>query len=129
MITPQMKSPATVAAGQGSNQNNNQPANDTTSNHEGQHLRPGTKRAAILQTLLELGELGMNCFEAANRHHDYVLRSTISDLGRYGLRFDRQMEQVPNSFGKHTDCMRYWISPTSIKVAKDLLGILDEAAA
>lgn len=118
----QMKNPASAATEQGSDQNNQQ-ANNTTSNHEGQHLRPGTKRAAILQTLLEIGERGLNCFEAANRHHDYVLRSTISDLGRYGLRFDRQMEQVPNSFGKHTDCMRYWISPASIEAAKTLLGI------
>jgi hypothetical protein len=37
----QMKNPATVAAGQGFG-NDNQPTNDTTSNHEGQLLRPGT---------------------------------------------------------------------------------------
>ena len=117
----QMKNPATGATGQGFG-NDIQQANSTISIHEGQCLLPGTKRAKILQTLIEIGERGMNCFEAANRHNDYVLRSTISDLGRYGLRFDRQMERVPNAFGKHTDCMRYRLSPASVGAAKALLG-------
>lgn len=64
----QMKNPASAATEQGFG-NNNQPSNNTTPITEGQHLRHGTKRAAILRTFIVLGERGMNCFEAANRHH------------------------------------------------------------
>lgn len=86
-------------------------------------LNPNTKRAAIIKQFLQLGERGMNCFEAANRHHDYVLRSTVSDIQReYGVMFFRKMEQVPNAFGKTTDCMRYWIAPNSIPIARELVG-------
>lgn len=120
------KNPASGATGRGLG-NSNQQSNSTISNHEGQHLRPGTKRAAILKTLLEIGDRGMSCFEAANRHNDYVLRSTISDLGKYGIRFDRKPERVPNAFGKLTDCVRYWISPASVEAAKALLGVKEGA--
>lgn len=86
-------------------------------------LNPNTKRASILKQFIELGAKGMNCFEAANRHHDYVLRSTVSDIQReYGIWFDRKMEQVPNAFGKTTDCMRYWLCPKERTKALNLLG-------
>lgn len=117
----QMKNPASAATEQGSDQNN-QPGNSITTRPEAQQLRTGTKRAAILNTFIEIGERGMNCFEAANRHHDYVLRSTISDLGKYGIRFDRKTDKVPNAFGKLTNCVRYWLSPNSVDAARSLLG-------
>src|SRR5262245_56420439 len=54
-------------------------------------LRSQSKRASMLRAFLVLGDDGMNCFEAANRHHDYVLRSTISDFRRqFGIEFDRK---------------------------------------
>lgn len=118
----QTKNPASAATEQGPDQNI-QPGNNITLSREGQHLRPGTKRAAMLLKFLEIKRQGMNCFESANLHHDYVLRSTISSLERYGIRFDRTMEQVPNAFGKQTECMRYWIAPASIEAANELLGL------
>ena len=69
-----------------------------------------TKKASMLRLFVSLGERGLNCFEAANSHHDYVLRTTVSDLQRdYGLEFSRKYEQVPNAFNTITDCMRYWL--------------------
>ncbi len=115
------KGPVLAATSPSPNQNN-LPGNNITASPEAQQLRTGTKRAAILKTFIEIGERGMNCFEAANRHHDYVLRSTISDLGKYGIRFDRKPEKVPNAFGKLTDCVRYWLSPNSVDAARSLLG-------
>lgn len=86
-------------------------------------LNPNTKRASILKQFIELGARGMNCFEAANWHHDYVLRSTVSDIQRdYGILFDRKPEKVPNAFGKTTDCVRYWLSPKEQGKALELLG-------
>ena len=73
-------------------------------------LKYNTKKASMLRLFINLGERGLNCFEAANSHHDYVLRTTISDLQRdYGLEFSRKYEQVPNAFHTTTDCMRYWL--------------------
>ena len=69
-----------------------------------------TEKASMLRLFINLGERGLNCFEAANSHHDYVLRTTVSDLQRdYGLEFSRKYEQVPNAFNTITDCMRYWL--------------------
>lgn len=69
-----------------------------------------TKKASMLRLFINLGERGLNCFEAANSHHDYVLRTTVSDLQRdYGLEFSRKYEQVSNAFKTKTDCMRYWL--------------------
>ena len=73
-------------------------------------LKCNTKKASMLRLFIHLGERGLNCFEAANSHHDYVLRTTVSDLQRdYGLEFSRKYEQVPNAFNTITDCMRYWL--------------------
>lgn len=82
-----------------------------------------TKKEAMLKTFIKLGKLGMNCFEAANHYHDYVLRTTVSDLYRdYGIEFARQWEKIPNAFGKTTDCMRYWLDESNINKALALLG-------
>ena len=73
-------------------------------------IKYNTKKASMLRLFTNLGERGLNCFEAANNHHDYVLRTTVSDLHRdYGIEFSRKYEQVPNAFGTVTDCMRYWL--------------------
>jgi len=82
-----------------------------------------TKKASMLRLFIQLGERGLNCFEAANQHHDYVLRTTISDLQRdYGLLFTRKYEQVPNAFDKTTDCMRYWLDDVNKAKAIAILG-------
>lgn len=81
-----------------------------------------TKKDTMLKTFIELGKSGMNCFEAANRHNDYVLRTTISDLNRdYGIEFAREWEKVPNAFGKTTLCLRYWLDENNIAKAILLL--------
>jgi len=82
-----------------------------------------TKKEAMLKTFIKKGKKGINCFEAANHHHDYVLRTTVSDLHRdYGIEFAREWEKVPNAFGKTTDCMRYWLDDSNIQRALAVLG-------
>lgn len=83
-----------------------------------------TKKASMLRLFIRLGERGLNCFEAANSHHDYVLRTTVSDLQRdYGLEFSRHYEQIPNAFKTTTDCMRYWLDDVNKAKALAILGI------
>jgi hypothetical protein len=82
-----------------------------------------TKKASMLRLFINLGERGINCFESANSHHDYVLRTTVSDLQiDYGLEFSRKWEQVPNAFGSKTDCMRYWLDDVNKAKALAILG-------
>lgn len=82
-----------------------------------------SKKDVILKKFIELNTRGMNCFEAANKYHDYVLRTTVSDLHQdYGIEFKRQWEKVPNAFGKHTDCVRYWLDDSNINKALAVLG-------
>ncbi len=84
-------------------------------------LRAGTKRWNVLRTLLERQSL--DCFEAVRHCHDYVLRSTVSDLqSQFGIRIDRELVQVPNCFGGETTCARYWISDDQRARAMALLG-------
>lgn len=86
-------------------------------------LNPSTKRAAVLRTFLRRGEHGLNCFQAVSECHDYVLRSSVSDLQRqYGLTFRRKWEQVTGYQHSKVDCMRYWLAPESVALACDLLG-------
>ena len=86
-------------------------------------LKYNTKKASMLRLFVQLGERGLNCFEAANNHHDYVLRSTVSDLHLdYGIEFSRKYEQVFNAFGTVTDCMRYWLDDTNKAKAQSILG-------
>jgi hypothetical protein len=77
----------------------------------------------MLRLFISLGERGINCFESANSHHDYVLRTTVSDLQMdYGLEFSRKWEQVPNAFGSKTDCVRYWLNDANKAKALAILG-------
>lgn len=93
----------------------NKPTNQKT-------IKQSTKKASMLSLFIELGDRGLNCFEAANRHHDYVLRSTVSELQKhYGLEFSRTHESVPNAFGKTTSCVRYWLDSFNASKAKLLL--------
>ena len=87
-------------------------------------LKYNTKKASMLRLFVSLGERGLNCFEAANSHHDYVLRTTVSDLHRdYGIEFSRKYEQVPNAFGTVTDCMRYWLDDLNTAKALAIVGV------
>ena len=94
----------------------------TTSPSKTKHPRQFTKKEAMIKLFIKRGRRGLNCFEAANFHKDYVLRSTVSDLHRdYGLEFAREWEKVPNAFGKTTDCVRYWLDESNISKAIALL--------
>jgi hypothetical protein len=78
----------------------------------------------MLDLFIEKAEEGLNCFEAANYHHDYVLRTTVSDIQRkYGLVFSRKMESVSNAFGGKTECKRYWLDDVNRGKAQQILGL------
>lgn len=91
--------------------------------HSQKKLNPKTKRASVLRVFLERGERGLNCFEAVSLAHDYVLRSTCSELARYnGIEFRKQYEQIPGHGGSKVDCVRYSLSPAGAATARALLG-------
>jgi hypothetical protein len=85
-------------------------------------LHSNTKRAAVVRTLIERGEQGLNCFESVRLCHDYVLRSTISDLQRgYGLTIRRKLERVPGHNNSTVEVMRYWFDEAARRQASGLL--------
>jgi len=84
-------------------------------------LSPGTKIHAIATALCR-GER-LDCFSAVRRFHDYVLRSTISELKRrYAIRIDREMKQVPGFSGKLVSCAEYSAGEESRRKLGELLG-------
>lgn len=92
-------------------------------------LNHDTKRAAVLRVFLARGELGMNCFQAVSMAHDYVLRTTVSELMRYhGIEFAKRFECVPGHAGSKVDCVRYTLTAGGAERARELLGESLEAA-
>lgn len=86
-------------------------------------LNPKSKRAAMLRAFLEVGSEGMNCFTAALRFGDFVLRTTVSEMTRDdGIRFIKKFEQVPGRNGSKVDCVRYVLSPDGEAKARELLS-------
>lgn len=86
-------------------------------------LNPDSKRAAILRAFLEVGERGMNCFTAALKYGDFVLRTTVSECSRYhGIAFNKKFEQVPGRNGSKVDCVRYSLTAEGAQKARELLG-------
>ena len=82
-----------------------------------------TKKTSILKVLVNVGDRGLDCFQAAIQHRDFVLRSTISDLQRdYDLDISREWIKVPNQFGSKTDCVRYWLDEANRAKAIKLLS-------
>lgn len=93
-------------------------------------ISPRTKAAAVLKVFLDRGEHGLTCFEAVRLAHDYVLRSTVSNLQiQHGLVFQRRNERVPGHAGSVVDCTRYWLDEKGRQRAAELLGISHEVAA
>lgn len=85
-------------------------------------LKAGTKRYAVLKALLDSGSDGLDCFGAALRLRDFVLRSTVSDIqSQYGLSISRRPHVVANGFGGETHCVRYWIEGSARAHAARLL--------
>ncbi len=73
----------------------------------------------ILKVLLD-GE-ALNRFEAYRRHSDSCLNSTISALEKRGLVILRLEEEIPGYRGLPVRCKRYWLSPQSRELARQLL--------
>ena len=87
-------------------------------------LELGSKRAAVLRVFIDRGSLGLNCFEATRLAHDYVLRTSVSQLARYhGVEFVKRYEQVPGHAGSTVDCVRYSLSDRGLIRARELLGL------
>jgi hypothetical protein len=94
-----------------------------TASSETKKQNQSTKKYNMIKAFIGLGNQGMNCFEAAIFNHDYILRTTISDLQKScGLKFERKWESVPNSFGKKTECVRYWLDESNTKKALTIIG-------
>jgi len=104
----------------------NGPPNCSTENQPKRRakiLHPHSKRASMLRAFLAAGDRGINCFESALRHHDFVLRSTVSDYrNNLGVSFNRKFETVPGHGGAKVDCVRYSLTPEGAQLARELLG-------
>lgn len=93
-------------------------------------LDPDTKRAAVLRVFLERGQRGLNCFEAVQLAHDYILRTTVSECARlHGIAFAKRFECVPGHAGNTVDCVRYSLSAEGAARVRELLGESQKAAA
>lgn len=84
-------------------------------------IHKGSKIYAIASALLR-GER-LDCFRAVRDYHDYVLRSTISDLANmYGVTIDRTPKIVPGYRGSRVECVEYSVSGAGAQQLARLLG-------
>lgn len=84
-------------------------------------LKPGTKIYNVAAALAR-GER-LDCFQAVSRYHDYVLRSTISEIAnRFGVSIDRMPKTVPGHGGSVVNCIEYTASEEGAKQLARLLG-------
>jgi len=85
-------------------------------------IRRKTKIRAIAAALCR-GER-LDCFSAVRLYHDFVLRSTISELSnRYGVEIIRTPKTVPGYSGSSVDCVEYRASEDGAKQLARLLGL------
>lgn len=85
-----------------------------------------SKNARILSHFLTGATL--NRFEA-EKLGDHCLNSTISELAnRYGLRFMRHPERVPNRWGKPCRVIRYGLQESEHGAANRVLGYLSKTS-
>lgn len=84
--------------------------------------KPPSKIARVLAYMLNDG--GLIRFEA-ERLGDHCLHSTISSLANgYGLKFQRQLERVPNHWGEPCIVTRYTIPASERHRASAVLEML-----
>lgn len=84
--------------------------------------KPPSKIARVLAYMLNDGSLQR--FEA-ERLGDHCLHSTISSLTNgYGLKFQRQLERVPNHWGEPCTVTRYTLPVSERCRASDVLEML-----
>lgn len=83
---------------------------------------PPSKIARVLAYMLNDG--GLIRFEA-ERLGDHCLHSTISSLANgYGLKFQRQLERVPNHWGEPCTVTRYTLPASERRRASAVLEML-----
>ncbi|WP_054905021.1 hypothetical protein [Pseudomonas sp. NBRC 111144] len=84
--------------------------------------KPPSKIARVLAYMLHDGSLQR--FEA-ERLGDHCLHSTISSLANgYGLKFQRQLERVPNHWGEPCTVTRYALPASERRRASAVLEML-----
>ncbi|MEE1922494.1 hypothetical protein V0R50_07035 [Pseudomonas sp. 148P] len=84
--------------------------------------KPPSKIARVLAYMLNDGSLQR--FEA-ERLGDHCLHSTISSLANgYGLKFQRQLERVPNHWGEPCTVTRYTLPAGERRRASAVLEML-----
>ena len=64
-------------------------------------------------------------FEAEADLHDHCLHTTVADLQAKRISILRRYEKAPGFAGIETKVKRYWIEPTSIPRAHELLSAAD----
>ncbi|WP_454838321.1 hypothetical protein [Pseudomonas mohnii] len=83
-----------------------------------------TKISRVLDFMLE--DHSLNRFEA-ERLGDHCLHSTISSLANgYGLKFERQIERVPNHWGEPCTVTRYTLPASEHRRARNVLLMLSK---
>ena len=65
-----------------------------------------------------------NRFEAERSLNDHTLHSTVSAIQEFGIRVDREYEEVPCLGGRATTRVRrYWLDEEQREIAQLLLGV------
>ncbi|MBM6445277.1 hypothetical protein JQF37_16830 [Pseudomonas sp. MIL9] len=83
-----------------------------------------TKISRVLNFMLQ--DHSLNRFEA-ERLGDHCLHSTISSLANgYGLKFERQIERVPNHWGEPCTVTRYTLPASEHRRARNVLLMLSK---
>lgn len=104
----------TVTAGEVEQSKETSERNPTT-------IRPGTKLHAVASALAR-GER-FTCFDAVRRFHDYVARSTVSELAnRFGVEIERTPKTVLGHSGSVIHCVEYHVSEEGAEQLARLLG-------
>lgn len=80
-----------------------------------------SKRARVLELLLQRGDRGLNRFEALERCRDHVLPSTCSALMKLGVHIEAEAETVTGHAGHPTRLARYRIPASERAHAREIL--------
>lgn len=105
----------TVTAGEAEQINETSERDPTT-------IRPGTKLYVVASALAR-GER-FTCFDAVRRFHDFVARSTVSELAnRFGVEIERTPKTLPGHAGSVIHCVEYHATEDGAKRLARLLGL------
>ncbi len=94
---------------------------ESSSEHKPTTIPRGSKLWHVADALRR-GE-HLDCFAAVRLYHDYVLRSTVSELANgYGVQIERKSKRVPGHGGKLVTCAEYWCEHDARVRLGELLG-------